>query len=67
MTEGHHLEEPGVDRTIILRWIFRKWDGEHGLDRSVTGQGQVASCCKLGNESSVSVKCGEFLDWLRTG
>jgi len=20
------LEEPGVDRWIILRWIFRKWD-----------------------------------------
>jgi hypothetical protein len=19
------LEEPGVDRRIILRWIFRKW------------------------------------------
>jgi hypothetical protein len=22
----NHLEEPGVDGTIILRWIFRKWD-----------------------------------------
>jgi hypothetical protein len=21
-----HLEEPGVDGRIILRWIFRKWD-----------------------------------------
>ena len=21
-----HLEGPGVDRRIILRWIFRKWD-----------------------------------------
>jgi hypothetical protein len=21
-----HLEEPGVDVRIILRWIFRKWD-----------------------------------------
>jgi hypothetical protein len=21
------LGEPGVDRTIILKWIFRKWDG----------------------------------------
>jgi hypothetical protein len=20
------LEDPGVDRKIILRWIFRKWD-----------------------------------------
>jgi hypothetical protein len=21
-----HLEDTGVDRRIILRWIFRKWD-----------------------------------------
>ena len=23
-----HLEDPGVDGTIILRWIFSKWDVE---------------------------------------
>jgi hypothetical protein len=30
--ERVHLEDPGVDERIILRWIFRKWDGGHGLD-----------------------------------
>jgi hypothetical protein len=24
--ERDHLELPDVDRRIILRWIFRKWD-----------------------------------------
>jgi len=27
LKETGHLEEPGVDGRIILRWIFRKWDG----------------------------------------
>jgi hypothetical protein len=26
LREKDHLENPGVDRRIILRWIFRKWD-----------------------------------------
>ena len=24
--ERDHLENPGADERIILRWIFRKWD-----------------------------------------
>ena len=24
--ERNHLENPGLDGEIILRWIFRKWD-----------------------------------------
>jgi hypothetical protein len=27
LRERDHFEEPSLDRRIILRWIFRKWDG----------------------------------------
>jgi hypothetical protein len=27
LSERDHLGDPGLDRRIILRWIFRKWDG----------------------------------------
>jgi len=26
LRDRDHMEDPGVDRRIILRWIFRKWD-----------------------------------------
>jgi hypothetical protein len=26
LIERDHLEDPGIDEKIILRWIFRKWD-----------------------------------------
>jgi hypothetical protein len=28
--ERDHLKQSGVDERIILRWIFKKWDG--GID-----------------------------------
>jgi hypothetical protein len=28
LRERDHLENPGVDERIILRWIMRKWDRE---------------------------------------
>ena len=32
-----HLEDPGVDRRIILKCIFDMLDGDHGVGRSGSG------------------------------
>jgi len=26
LREGDYLEDPGIDRWIILKWIFRTWN-----------------------------------------
>ena len=40
---------------------------EYELDRADSGQGPVGGTCEFGNEASVSMSCGEFLDQLQTG
>jgi hypothetical protein len=36
LREGDYLKDPGVDRRIILKWIFEKWHG--GMDWIDLGQ-----------------------------
>jgi len=67
LRERDHLEDLGVDGKVILRSIFRKLDVGYGLNRAGSGYGQVEGTCESGNETSVSIKCRELLDWLKTG
>jgi hypothetical protein len=39
--------------------------GGHGLGCCGSGWRQVGGVCECGNEPSGSIKCGEFLEWLR--
>ena len=65
LREGDHLEDQGVDGRIILKWIFESLDG--GMDWINLAQDRdVAGSCKCGDEPSGSIKCGEFLEYLRT-
>jgi len=57
LKERDHLEDLGIDARIILKCIFKNLDGAWTR--------QVAGACECGNETSGSIKCGEFLDWLR--
>jgi hypothetical protein len=37
------LEEPGVDGRMVLKWIFKKLNEEHGLNWSGSGFRHVAA------------------------
>jgi hypothetical protein len=32
LREGDHVEDSGIDGSIIFKWIFEKWNGGGGMD-----------------------------------
>jgi hypothetical protein len=67
LRERDHLGEIGVDGRIILRLVLRKWYVGVWTGLIWLRIGTLADCCECGNVPSGSIKCGEFLDWLKTG
>ena len=58
--EMDHLKVLDVDGRIILKCIFKKWDGEKWTRLLWLWMGQETGCCEWGNEPSGSIKCGKF-------
>jgi hypothetical protein len=62
LREGDHLEDVGVDGRIILKWIFKKWDGGMPWIELAEDMDKWRACVNVGNEPQVSLKCGNFFD-----
>jgi hypothetical protein len=61
----YHLQDPGRDGKIILRWTFRKLDLRAWTALIWLWIGIYGFFCECGIEPSRSIKCREFLDYLR--
>ena len=54
-----------VGRGITLIRIFNTQDGKAWSELILHLEGQVGRSCKRDNETSASIMCGKFLDYLR--
>ena len=58
------MEDPGVDGRIILRWIFRKWDGSMDWIDVAQDRDRWQALVNAAMNIWVPIKCREFLDCL---
>ena len=57
-----YLEDLSINGRIILKWVLKKWDEDHGLNQCGSGERQLVGSCEFGNKSSRYIKWKEFLD-----
>ena len=62
LRERDHWRDPDVDGRIILRWIFRKWEGAVGTGWSWLRIGTSGGHLWVRWGTFGFQKCGEFLD-----
>jgi hypothetical protein len=61
---GNHLEDLGIDGTVISKWFLKKWDVKVWTGLIWLMIGQVAGSCAQSNEHLSSTTHREFLDYL---
>jgi hypothetical protein len=57
----NHLEDQDIDGRTILRWILRKQGMRVWTGLNLLRIGPTAGSCEQSNESSASIKGGDFL------
>ena len=62
LRESYHLEDIGIDESITLKLIFKKWNLE-GMDwiDLVQDRDRFWGACKCGDKPSASINAGNFL------
>ena len=60
LSKRDHMEDPGIDERMILKWTLRKWD--EGMDWTGLAQDRDRWHALANTVISDSIKCREFLD-----
>jgi hypothetical protein len=56
-----HLEDPGVDERIILKWMFEEWDGSMDWIDLAQDRDRWRAVVNAGMNLR-AIYCGEFID-----